>query len=340
MVSSLLSAAVLTAAVLAVVGEGVLAWRALVWLRRHNSGEVLARESRRVCRLAAQSLNDAVLAALAALGGAVAVVEICGPWLALPAAVVIRAVWGLPFAKGRHPAGDLAVALPVAGLAGLALHSGLWWLAAWAGWSAVVLWREVMPAWGRRLIPAPAGLPPVAGVGLWVVEGATQLNARAEGIGWRRRIVFNDSLVAALPADQLAAVVAHEAGHLRGRHREWFTLWRLGLGLAAVLAAAESPLAGLVLLVLAVPVVALAPRPLETWMIRRWEKEADRHAASVAGAEAFADALEHLYGANATAPQPEPWWAAFHHPHPVPALRLAALRRNSTKVGVVAGGGA
>jgi Zn-dependent protease with chaperone function len=36
--------------------------------------------------------------------------------------------------------------------------------------------------------------------------------------GWRRRVVLTDGTLAALPADELAAVMAHERAHLRARH--------------------------------------------------------------------------------------------------------------------------
>lgn len=342
------------------VMEVVLARRALAWLRHRHDEAILAMEGGRVRLIALQAAADAVLAALGVLGGAAAVAGAGGPLFALPAVLMIRAVWGLPFiAWGRGLAGcwnlrafadeqgrrlghELAVTLPMAGLVGVAIAGPGGWLAAWTGWSAVVLWREFARFSGRRLAVAPEHIRRVGGENVWITDEGRrsgQLNARAEGIGPWRRIVLNDTLVEALPSDQLRAVVAHEAGHLALRHREWFVGWRLVLalavvGLAAVMAGGEAPLVDAVMLLLAVPVLSSAVRPLEAGMIRRWEEQADRFAAERAGAEAFAKALEHLYGANRSLPRPEPLWAAFHHPHPFPAHRLAALRRCSTKVGI------
>lgn len=45
--------------------------------------------------------------------------------------------------------------------------------------------------------------------------------------GWRSRVVLTQGALAALPADELAAVLAHERAHLRGRHDlliEYFTV--------------------------------------------------------------------------------------------------------------------
>ena len=308
---------VLVLAILAAMVEMELARRALVWLRRRNTGAVLERESHGVRRRAVQALADAALAAGAGLGGAVLLTQAAGPVVALMLAVLIRALWCWPWPKRVWR--DLVLMLPLAGLVGLAQTP----LVVWVGWCVLVLWREMVPPGGRRLTPFRT----MEGFESFLSDegrATGQLNGRAEGIVWRRRIVLNDTLMEALPADQLAAVVAHEAGHLRHRHREWFTLWRLGLGGLAVWLVPDP-----VLLVLALPVLALWVKPLETLMIRRWERQADAYA--MAGGDSFGLALQHLYGANATAPAPEPLWAAFHHPHPVPSVRLA-----STKVGVAA----
>ncbi|EME69495.1 integral membrane protease transmembrane protein [Paramagnetospirillum caucaseum] len=334
--------AVLLAALAHAVIEAWLAGRALAWLRAHAEGRTLIQEAARVRLLAARGLGQSGLAVLAALGGGAFLVKLCGPWGALPAALLIRALFDQPFAAwGRRLGGawnarnvlaeqarrlgrELPPALPLAVVAG---HG---WAAAWVALATLLLWREIAPPSGRHLAPAPAGLH--APVPVWVSDEGSrsgQLNARAEGIGPWRRIVLNDTLVQALSPGEAAAVLAHEAGHLAHRHREWFLAWRLLLAallLALAWGAGEDMTSTLALLVLAAPVLALPVRPLESRLIRRWEEQADRHAAARAGAEPFARALERLYGTNAQAPEPEKLWAAFHHPHPPPRQRLARLR--------------
>lgn len=304
-------------AVLSALVEGALAWRALSWLRRRVSGPVLDKESARLRHRAVQAQADAALAAGAGLGAAALLTGAAGPVAGLMAAVLIRALWTWPWP--RRVWRDLVLMLPLAGLVGMVQTP----LALWAGWCVLVLWREVMPPGGRRLIPFRV----MEGFETFLSDegnASGQLNGRAEGILWNQRVVLNQTLAEALPPEQLAAVVAHEAGHLRHRHREWFALWRLALGGLAVWLVRDP-----VLLVLALPVLALWVKPLESLMIRRWEHEADAFAMAQAGADSFGLALERLYGANASAPEPEPVWALFHHPHPVPLRRLA-----STKVGV------
>lgn len=338
--------AVLSAAIALAVVEAWLGLRARRHSRRTTGGDVLRREWRRAWMLAIRGLVLAGLAAAAALGGAEALAEWTGAWAAVPAALAVRAALDTAFAawgrclggpwrprallaeQGRRLAGELAPALPLGMLAGAMAESAWSWPAAWACLAALLVWREVVPPAGRRLSPAPF----IAAVPVWISDegGRTgQLNARAEGIGPWRRIVVTDRLAETLPRHETEAVLAHEAGHLAGRHRERYLAWRLGmaailLGLAAALTA-PSP-AVLVLLVLAAPALALPVRPLETLMIRRWEEQADRFAAARVGAAPFADALERLFGANAQAPEPDPLWAAFHHPHPAPRRRLARLR--------------
>ncbi len=331
----------LIAALAHAVLETWLARRALTWLSDHAEGNILARESGRVRLLAARAWGYSVLACAAALGGAAFLVEVCGPWGALPAALVIRALFEIPFvAWGRKLAGtwtprpflaeqtrrlakELAPALPLAVLAG----SG--WLAAWAALALLLLWREMTAPSGRALTAAPSHLR--AHVPVWISDEGSrtgQMNARAEGIGPWRRIILNDTLVQALPVAEVTAVLAHEAGHLAHHHREWYLAWRLTLAallLALAQAMGDDMVTTLSLLVLAAPVLALPIRPLESMLIRRWEEQADSYAASRAGSEPFVRALERLYGANAQAALPEPLWAAFHHPHPPPRLRLERL---------------
>ena len=340
--------AVLLAALAHAVIEAWLAARALAWLPHHAEGMVLARESGRVRLLAWRGLGQSGLAMATALGGAAVLAETCGPWGGLPVALVIRAFFDLPFAawgrrlggvwntraflaeQARRLAKELMPALPLA----VAVAAGGSWLSAWIALAALLLWREIWSPSGRVLAPAPAHLR--AHVPVWISDEGSrsgQLNARAEGIGPRRRIVLNDTLVQALQPDEVAAVLAHEAGHLQHRHREWFLAWRLGLAalLLTITWGTGADLATtLPLLVLAAPVLALPLRPLETRLIRRWEEQADAYAASRAGAAPFARALERLYGANAQAALPEPLWATFHHPHPPPRLRLERLRRSGS----------
>lgn len=244
-------------------------------------------------------------------------------------------------ARGLLPAVVVAIAV------GLLLpHAGAgWWALCWGAWMGLAAWHETAPTDGARCLrPLPPGplarriRAVAADCGVADVEVAVreesrrspQLNARAEGIGRRRRIVLNDTLLAALSAEEVAAVAAHEAGHLAGHHRRLFLLWRAAVAMTALLLAdglggEQAPATAAILLVLAAPALAVLARPLDVALIRRWEFDADRRAAEAVGAETMAATLTRLFAANAAAVSPEPLYAAFHSPHPTPAERLARL---------------
>lgn len=250
--------------------------------------------------------------------------------------------------QARRVAKDLLTAVALGLPLGLALphvETG-WWLPTWAAWVSLVIWRETMPPMAGRVRLAPLPPGPLAerlqatvgaagltGIDLMTAEESHRsplLNARAEGIGRRRRIVIDDTVLAALDGDHVAAIVAHEAGHLAGHHRRKFALWQMGLGLALLLAAdalggGAAPSATLALLVLAAPTLGVFARPLEIRLIRGWEYDADRRAAGLVGADVLSAALRRLFAANATVPATEPLYAAFHQAHPAPAERLARL---------------
>ncbi|RXH26187.1 hypothetical protein XH99_21980 [Bradyrhizobium nanningense] len=241
------------------------------------------------------------------------------------------------YAEGRQ-------SVPVAAVVGWAMPETGWWLVAWVGFAITLVLREAVPPSGRVLSAIESGSLATeieAVMRRSGLEGTTvriandlqrpsQMNARAQGIVARRCILLDATLVAGMPTEQVLAVVAHEAGHLAGYHREWFTVWRLTIGLATVLGIAQlgggcAPRESVAILLLALPALGLLVRPVETCLIRRWEAAADRHAANLAGATLFAEALARLFGANLAAPEPEPVWASFHHPHPPPVRRLDRL---------------
>ncbi|MGQ0682796.1 M48 family metalloprotease [Bradyrhizobium sp.] len=355
----LLPATIAGLAVSAVAIEFWIARRAVAWLGRRTTGAVLARETGRVRQFAWRGAASSLLALAAALGGAAALARLSGPLL-LPIAAVLPALLDIPVAaraRGREPDwrsffqerwrllySEARLSVPIAALAGLAMPEAGWWLVAWAGFASALILRELVPPSGRTLsaiAPGPLATEIAAMLRKSRLEGtevrvanesrrSNQMNARAQGIVAGRCIVLDDTLVAGLTTGQALAVAAHEAGHLAGRHREWFIAWRLIAALGAAFAAAllgggDAPQESAAMLLLALPALGLFVRPLETRLIRRWESAADRHAASLAGTKIYASALTRLFGANLAAPEPEPVWASFHHPHPPPALRLARL---------------
>ena len=252
--------------------------------------------------------------------------------------------------------------LPLAALLlWLMVRSGTaWWVfafCAWAAFSIFVGWtwpRFIAPIFNRfreleagalrdsvELLARRCGFEPR---GVYVMDGSrrsTHGNAYFTGLGRNKRIVFFDTLVAALAPAELQAVLAHELGHYRLRH----VALRLALALAAAFAGfallawlgrapwfqsslgvgAGGPHTLLLLFVVAAPVFLFGLRPLAALLSRRHEFAADRFAAKHADAAALADALVKLHRDNASTLTPDPIYTAFHASHPPVLARIARL---------------
>jgi STE24 endopeptidase len=235
-----------------------------------------------------------------------------------------------------------------------------WWVpafGAWAAFSVLVGWawpRFIAPLFNRfreleagTLRDAIESLARRCGFeprGVFVMDGSrrsTHGNAFFTGLGRNKRIVFFDTLVAALAPAELQAVLAHELGHFRLRHVALRLAVSLGLAFAgfALLAwlgrqpwfqpalgvAAGGPHTLLLLFMTAAPVFLFVLRPLSALLSRRHEFAADRYAAEHSDAAALADALVKLYRDNASTLTPDPLYTAFHASHPPALARIARL---------------
>ncbi len=267
-------------------------------------------------------------------------------------------------AKGTAVAIVLGTPLLVAVLWLMERAGQTWWLWAWALWvafnlSVLVLYPTVIAPMFNRFVPLEAG--PVrerverllarcgfASKGLFVMDGSRRSahgNAYFTGFGRGKRIVFFDTLLSRLDADEIEAVLAHELGHFRHRHilkriAATFAislggLWLLGWlsnqpwfyqGLGATPQAGDA-LGGYALLLffMAMPVFTFVLQPLTSWLSRRHEFEADAFAASQSSAEDLSRALVKLYEDNAATLTPDPVHSAFYDSHPPAAIRLARL---------------
>lgn len=185
--------------------------------------------------------------------------------------------------------------------------------------------------------------------GLFVMDGSKRSahgNAYFTGFGNARRIVFFDTLLARLDADEIEAVLAHELGHFKHRHiarrmlvsfgfaliffmmLAWLSnqVWFYeGLGVMPQLGRPNDALA-LILFFLAMPVFTFWITPLTAWLSRRDEYEADRYAARQASSQALVSALVKLYDDNAATLTPDPLHSAFYDSHPPATQRIAQLQ--------------
>jgi STE24 endopeptidase len=304
-----------------------------------------------------------LLAGLAALGGLVDLPFSAWSALGVERRFGLSAATPRSFLIGRLKAAALAALLGVpllyAAHAVMGLGGQAWWLTLFGMLAAVQvatawLWPSVVALLVRQA-PMPegpvrdqlealargAGFPADA---IRVVEASSRggpANATLGGLG-RPRLLLDDTLFLRLSEDQLLAVVAHELGH----HRRGHLLTRLLLGLAgsfAVLAlvaisfswphlylafgfAGPSPHAALALVSVGGGAVAFWLAPLQAWLSRRQELEADAEAVQLTGCpEALGTALLDLAEDRLTNPSPHPWFVAWRLSHPPVTARLLAL---------------
>jgi len=328
---------------------------------------------RRVAAAAAEPLPAAwqptavVLVYLACLG---AIHEVGALPFAFYRSFLLERRYGLSTERFRHWVGDhakgtgLGALLSAAGFslvyAAIRLTPDWWWLAAAAGFGALVValtgvapvlllpifftFRPLARADLReRLVDLSrrAGVP-VAGVCEWQVSDRTKkANAALAGLGKTRRILLSDTLLAGHPDEEIEVILAHELGHQV--HRD---VWK-GIAIQAVVAGVgfyvasralpvlaprlgwEGPAdaAGLPVLLLSVGLTALALLPAVTAASRAMERAADRFAFELTGnAPAFAAAIERLGAQNLAEERPSRLARWLFYTHPPVGERVAAAR--------------
>lgn len=239
-----------------------------------------------------------------------------------------------------------------------------WWLWAWGVWMAfnllaLVLYPTLIAPLFNKFEPltdaavkdrvnalmARCGF---SAQGLYVMDGSKRsahANAYFTGFGAAKRVVFFDTLLQQLNADEIDAVLAHELGHYQRRHihkriallfalsllgfaalgwaasQAWFYN---GLGVEPSMRAPNDALA-LILFLLVVPLFSYFLSPLMAQLSRRHEFEADAFAMEKTRGSDLASALLKLYKDNASTLTPDPVYARFYYSHPPASERLARL---------------
>jgi STE24 endopeptidase len=242
-----------------------------------------------------------------------------------------------------------------------------WWLYAWGVWMAfnlfvLAVYPTLIAPLFNKFTPLPDGALKTrierllaacgfAAKGLFVMDGSRRSrhgNAYFTGFGKNRRIVFFDTLLEKLDADEVEAVLAHELGHFKRHHVIkrivlMFALSLLFLALLGWLAGkpwfysalgvfTPSTAAALVLFFIALPVFLFPFEPLTSFLSRRHEFEADDYAASQCGAAPMTSALVKLYQDNAATLTPDPLHSAVYDSHPPAPQRVANLQKHRTRV--------
>ena len=244
-----------------------------------------------------------------------------------------------------------------------------WWLWAWGVWMgfnllALVLYPTLIaplfnkfePLADEQLKARVNALMARCGFsaqGLFVMDGSKRsahANAYFTGFGAAKRVVFFDTLLQQLNADEIDAVLAHELGHYRRRHilkriallfalsllgfaalgwaasQAWFYS---GLGVTPAMDAPNDALA-LILFLLVVPLFTFFLSPLMAQVSRKHEFEADAFAMEKTRGADLASALLKLYQDNASTLTPDPLYARFYYSHPPASERLSRLQATRT----------
>lgn len=263
----------------------------------------------------------------------------------------------------KHALVGLALGAPLL-FAALWLMQGagdLWWLYLWALWSGfnllmlavyptviAPLFNKFSPLSDASLKTRIESLLMRCGFksqGLYVMDGSRRSshgNAYFTGFGSAKRVVFFDTLLDRLDADEIEAVLAHELGHFKHKHvikrialmfivsfaglallgwlvnQPWFYS---GLGVENV-----STYLALLLFILVSPVFTFLLRPMLASYSRKNEFEADEYAAQHANAKHLIEALVKLYRDNASTLTPDPLHSAFYDSHPPASIRIAKLQ--------------
>jgi STE24 endopeptidase len=240
-----------------------------------------------------------------------------------------------------------------------------WWLWAWGVWMgfnllALVLYPTLIaplfnkfePLADEQLKARVNALMARCGFsaqGLFVMDGSKRsahANAYFTGFGAAKRVVFFDTLLQQLNADEIDAVLAHELGHYRRRHilkriallfalsllgfaalgwaasQAWFYS---GLGVTPAMDAPNDALA-LILFLLVAPLFTFFLSPLMAQVSRKHEFEADAFAMEKTRGADLASALLKLYQDNASTLTPDPLYARFYYSHPPASERLSRLQ--------------
>ncbi len=237
----------------------------------------------------------------------------------------------------------------------------MWWLYTWAVWVGfnllimaifptfiAPLFNKFQPLEDLSLRQRIEGLLKRCGFhsnGVFVMDGSRRSshgNAYFTGLGNSKRIVFFDTLLKQLSAEEIEAVLAHELGHFKHHHirKRMILMFSLSLVLLWVLSQLQQmhwfyqglgvsqpdTAMALLLFFLVLPVFTFLLHPLTSYHSRLHEYQADSYAASQTPARDLVSALIKLYRDNAATLTPDPWYSRYYDSHPPAPLRIAHLQ--------------
>ncbi len=169
-------------------------------------------------------------------------------------------------------------------------------------------------------------------------------NAYVSGLGKTRRVVLYDTLLARADPRQTSLVVAHELGHRRRKHVAKGTvlgmlsmaagvlvLWavlRMEPVLSAVGATGPGDPRIVPIVLLVAGILQFLALPYESWLSRRWERDADRFSLELTGdLDVFERSHRELAVSNLSDLDPPKFLYLMAFSHPTPPERIALARR-------------
>ncbi len=260
----------------------------------------------------------------------------------------------------------LAIAVPMLWLILwiMQVSGPLWWLYVWAVWfgfSLFMMWaypafiaplfNKFKPLEGGDLKDGIEKLLSQCGFksnGIFVMDGSRRSahgNAYFSGIGNKKQIVFYDTLMEQLEANEIEAVLAHELGHFRMHHirKRLISMGAISLISLAILgwliqqnwfytglgASNASTYMALTLFMLLAPVVGFFLTPVMSKLSRKHEFEADAYASQQRNAHLLITALVKMYEENASTLTPDPVYSNFYDSHPPAPVRIRHLKEQA-----------
>jgi len=240
----------------------------------------------------------------------------------------------------------------------------LWWLYVWAVWfgfSLLMMWaypayiaplfNKFQPLEDSELRDGIETLLKQCGFksnGIFVMDGSRRSahgNAYFSGVGNKKQIVFFDTLISQLNADEIEAVLAHELGHFRMHHirKRLLSMGAISLASLAILGwlidqswfytglgtSTPSTYMALMLFMVLAPVFGFFLTPVSAMLSRKHEFEADAYASKQRNADLLITALVKMYEENASTLTPDPIYSSFYDSHPPAPVRIAHLKKQA-----------
>jgi STE24 endopeptidase len=176
----------------------------------------------------------------------------------------------------------------------------------------------------------------------------SRVNAYVTGLGRTKRIVVYDTLIHESTPEEVGVVFAHELGHVRRRHLwkgitlgvvgSFIAFFCIALLLRAITArgvfglSTPASFGGVVVIFFAMLLLDLVSLPLQTFVSRRFEREADRESLILTGdSKTFIKVEKRLAVKNLADVQPHPVlvWVFYTHPPVMERIRMAEAYERS-----------